>query len=225
MAPITQKIKGTISDTFNKSAHHRSRSGEVVAEVRTVSGMRWELPYLEFSQPPVDFEKKTGLTGISCGYFLPPDLLPRELQEYGMISLADNCEAHQRLSEVWSCLKETNPSTLGSLKFDENNTRQLYHAVLGVASAFLPQDIQAWLDGWTGIELRKDKEAVRMLNKIETLSSRVEWIPSKPTLREMVRQIENGAMKPATTKSRRASPHHQPAARKATPAKQARARR
>lgn len=201
MSEITSKIKTVLSNAFNKAARHKIVDGREVAFVRGGFGRDgMMLPYLDFRQPPVDFEKRTGMSGLSCQYFLPPDLLPRELQEYGMISLADNRVAHERLSEVWGHLKNCNPETLGRLEFDAKDTMKLYHAILGAASAFLPQDIQAWLDGWNGVTLRENREAELLINKIEVCHGPAYWVPSMETLRMMDKQlvsVKKPAIKPS----------------------------
>lgn len=191
MTQITEKVKGTLSDAFSKAASHETINGQEVAFVRGGFGNGMMLPYLGFEQPPVDFEERTGMRGLSCQYFLPPDLLPRELQEYGMISVADNRMAHERLSEVWGHLKTCNPETLGHLEFDTKDTMKLYHAILGAASAFLPQDIQAWLDGWNGMALRENREATMLLNKIEICHGNTGWVPSMSTIQVMNEQMKH----------------------------------
>src|ERR1700747_318491 len=101
MSDITAKIKETIQVAFNKASVHRKDRGHDVAIIKGNFGGEITIPYLSFHQPPVVFERKSGMKGLSCQYFLPPDLLPRELQEYGMISIRDNKATHERLSEVW----------------------------------------------------------------------------------------------------------------------------
>ena len=205
MSEITRKIKTTLSDLFNNASRREMIDGQEVAVVKGSFGGEMPLPYVSFHQPPVVFEKASGMKGLSHQYFLPPDLLPRELQEYGMVSIRDTATAHVRLSEVWEHLKAGNPDTLGRLTFDAANTDNLYHVILGAASAFPPADIQAWLDGWNGITLRKNKEAALLLNKIEVCHGLVGWIPSMSTLHEMNRQsakIKSAEMKSKSAKTK-----------------------
>ena len=207
MLDLTRKIKTTLSDLFNNAARREVIDGQEVALFKGTFGGEMSLPYESFHQPPVVFEKASGMKGLSHQYFLPPDLLPRELQEYGMVSIRDRDGAYDRLTEVWEHLKKGNPETLGRLKFDETRAENLYHVILGAASAFPPADIQAWLEGWNGITLRKNKEAAFLLNKIEVCHGLVGWIPSMSTLNEMNRQsvrTQSVRIKSARIKKKRA---------------------
>ncbi|MCK4945332.1 MAG: hypothetical protein KAS59_03615 [Alphaproteobacteria bacterium] len=205
MHEITGKIKSTLGKTFDEATRYTIVDGQKVADLTRKGATLWTLPDLAFFQPPSEFEKQNGIHGFSCQYILPQGLLPRELQEYAKIARLNDQDMHEKLNEVWEQLKKDNEKTLGSLKFDTNNTIQLYNVILGVASAFLPRDIQSWIDGNTSVSaLREEQETESLMNKIETHFGRICWVPCLDTLRLIDRKIDdnkNSVVQKASTES------------------------
>ena len=146
---------------------------------------------MSFSQPSLKFEEQNRIQGLAYQYILPSGLLPIELNEYVLFASLTDQGVYKRLNEVWKQLKKDNEKTLWSLKFDTNDTRQLYNAILGVASAFLPQDIQFYLDGGKSSTLREDREIKFLLDKIERCLNNICWVPCLDTLRLIDQQIDD----------------------------------
>lgn len=162
----------------------------------------------DFCQPPVDFEKKTGMQGLSCTYVLPHGLSSKELQKYALLSFsADRPAAHEKLSEMWRHLQTCNPYELKGLTFEAKNTENVFHAVMGVASAFLPRDIQLFIDRQHDVDgpheaaRPRSSEEKFLRNKIDVCCGPIGWAPSLATLQSISRQL-NSVTKPVAPVSR-----------------------
>jgi hypothetical protein len=147
-----------------------------------------------FYQPPVEFEKKHNLTGISQWYSLPAGLSPRDLQSYALLSWRKEnltaAEQQERLAGVWHLLTAYNPE-LKKIIHDRQDTDALYHAIMGVASAFNIKDIQGFISNSTqphrAWEMEKTPEFIKLTEVFNRCAGpeglNLKWVAAPATLR------------------------------------------
>ncbi|MCE9507290.1 MAG: hypothetical protein K8R48_03100 [Alphaproteobacteria bacterium] len=155
-----------------------------------------EIPDRDFCQPPVDFEKKYSLTGVSQRYRLPEGLSPRDLQNYALLSWRKEsltvAEQQERLAGVWHLLTAYNPE-LNKVLHDPQDTDTLFHAIMGVASAFNIEDIQGFISSATqphrAWEMEKTSEFIKLTEVFNHYAIpdrlNLRWVASPVTLRSI----------------------------------------
>jgi hypothetical protein len=138
-----------------------------------------------FTQPAIAFEKATGLNGISQTYRLPGDVTIREIQGLADVLrvMAKRGEMPQEtatdhLRRVAAAIEALNPDIV-ALRFDRDNPQKLFDVLLGVASAFNPQDIQYYLDGNTAFS---SYSIPSYHEKILRIHGPIDWAPCPETL-------------------------------------------
>lgn len=162
------------------------------------SGMLVEV---DFSQPPIDTERKYNLTGISGHYTLPRGVDAEMLQDY-VINIREDAfenrmtmdERFQRMDDIVDALEQLNP-TLKNLTYNRDSMRDIYSVVLGVASAFNTKDIQHFLDmSLTGkpnflasLEIPAWKELHDTLRRTDI---EFYWVPASATMQDIIRQTQ-----------------------------------
>ncbi len=217
MHPLVTHMLGTVED-WKRRGDVVMRYGEAVHVVRSRqqdgSLIEMSLPNPAFGQPPVTFERREKVTGISETYDLPDGLSPQKLDSYVMTvmharlsCMLDPDEAAERLTGVFDLLAESNPQ-LKKLAFDRQDWHKGYHALMGVASAFNVQDIQYWLDNTTGMTIRKDEAYDALRSETAEIAGNIGWRPAPDTLRDIRRRIEE--KKDAAPQSPRARRPPQP---------------
>jgi len=198
-SPIVREMYATIR-RYKKLAEERKvgTNGKTHYVLQTKSGVSTiplYLPLRHFSQPPVQVEKKAGVTGIAGHYKMPRRLTPHSLQAYTQVlwhaeMRGDITEEQmlEKMGKVRALLEQDNPE-LKKLKIQPGDNFGLYDLLLGVASDFSTRDIQSWLDGNTGTVVRKDAAWAALNAKIEKTVPMF-WVPSMATMQDIDRQLE-----------------------------------
>jgi hypothetical protein len=202
MSRLAKEILNTISAAEKNGKKIKDqRSGVFCTEVK-LPGRSLLIPDPNFSQPPVSFENKHGLSGISRSYQLPPYVTARDLQNYCILTYMGDMtdkECRQKLQSLWRSLKFYNPS-LRPLQYNPSSTKDLYHLAMGVASAFNEEDIQAFVLGsgpqamkmW---ESKKYKKLTKVFNKYAGKKAKSEdlalyWVATPATLKVIKDQFK-----------------------------------
>jgi len=158
-----------------------------------------------FRQPPVDFEKKYGLIGISQYYRLPEGLSSAALDSYSVL-LHKNFPEEQglmKMNEAWDELKELN-LILKKINYDAGNISMMYNLLMGVASAFNIRDIQHFISDprAAGSKMRASAEFGSLVQIFNYASRPAEfgfgWVASPKTIAYIREQAESKKIPPAS---------------------------
>jgi hypothetical protein len=214
---LSQEILKTLEDFRRRGTEERdSVTGETFFSLEIQRPVRRFpckicFPDPNFNQPAVNFEKKHRLAGISGQYMLPEKITSEMLQAYALFVHGDPdmpvSECHERLETTWKHIGILNPA-LAAVLVDRRNTDSLFHAVMGVASAYNADDIEHFLTEKKRYSLtKKDPPGVKMhrspaflkltdtFNKsaVTTGESLVlYWIASPQTLEKIETQFRPG---------------------------------
>jgi len=183
--------------------YHKESYREIKFNNKEISSLAISvrMPLLDFCKPPVEFEKKHGLKGISHNYKIPAGLTSQELQIYTMITLKRDdiakSERKEKLLETYNLLISLNP-ILNEVKKIPDNVNDLYHLILGVASSFNIDDINQFVFNSTpsikGLEMEQTPE-FKKLSKVFNMNScamsqrlgipHLGWLASPKTLNDI----------------------------------------
>ncbi|HYD19675.1 MAG TPA: hypothetical protein VEF76_14480 [Patescibacteria group bacterium] len=169
--------------------------------------MRTTYPRPFFNQPPLDFEKKWGVTGIAGHYRLPKGLTAPELQGYGEVlrhgALTGDISAeamNDKLDQLISALAARNPTLKGINPGDDFLGR--YNVVLGVASEFNAKDIQFFIDTYPDIAPRNDSGRYeRLWEPLKGID--ILWMPAPETLQSIAQQLNRAPVTQNVSKFQR----------------------
>lgn len=197
---MTQHILNFLDDYYTRTRASTSINGEDVKVLHFNNGTQEYLPQVLQKQPAVEFENKTGYSGIAYHYTLPKGLTERHIEDYIVVlrhaqenDIITATEQTKQLSGLWKELKSLNKHTLGRLQFDEKSTDHLEQALLGAASAFNADDIHFYMKhnhGW--FDMIKDPAyAQKEISVRQKFNFLFGWAPSPQTLDIIDVQFKN----------------------------------
>lgn len=153
-----------------------------------------EIPNTHFSRPPVDFEKKSGLTGIAGQYHMPAGLTPSDVQTYSILIRNLTFQEDYTVEECLGKLTELHQALIGrnsqmeQIRYNPLDPHTVFDIILGVASGFNIKDIQHYIDGNNWSLSMKDPKYKELYEKIDS-QAHIYWVPCMETLKEMDRQL------------------------------------
>jgi hypothetical protein len=162
-----------------------------------------QIPYPYFCQPPVDFEKKQRLRGMSSTYRLPEGLTAGQLQDFSLLMRErEDLTPRQKLdkmTEVWKTLTDHNPA-LKTLRYNADDFFHLYHLILGVASSFNRIDIQNFMDliGKVppALHMNKSPEYKNLAQSFYQATADMHWVAAPESLLAIHDQLKRKSARP-----------------------------
>jgi hypothetical protein len=154
---------------------------------------------IKSSQPPVTYEARVQVTGVSRRYNFPGGLTP---EQFDLVA-ADLLLPHEdtgpdmmgTLKNTFNKLAALNPGA-ESLAHD-NNPRYLRHAIFGMASSMNLDDIRFFIeqckytnDGPVAVLAHRDPNYDHLYNMVETRTGvSTNWVASPATLMHIYEQV------------------------------------
>ncbi len=167
----------------------------VTIDSKDKSESRLEIPFPDFCQPPVDFEKKSGLKNIAARYNLPEGIKPCDLQDYAqslrhgvMRNEIPADTAEDKMMQAYHALVARNPQ-LAELEPLTGKDLNTFHTLMGVASGFNVKDIKYWLNGGTLSKGLQDPAYAENMQKADRWCL-TDWAVSPETLQDICTQID-----------------------------------
>lgn len=170
---------------------------------------------IDISKPPKTFEEFNEVSGISGRYIYPQNLNAYEYERYLLSLHADIWDYYKCVEDMLYLAKPFPAQKLGNLRAlkdelialnpilssipcNEDSPQELFDILFGAASCINADDISFFLDK------RKEKapnlhaalrddEYLHLFNSISThpcLKVRINWVPSKQTLRHINQQMQ-----------------------------------
>lgn len=149
--------------------------------------------YTPFSQPPLDLEHSTLMTGIAAHYKMPEEMTARDVQNYAMLQVGGFSRRDELPAEVTdkfaalNALMTAHNPVLEKLKYNHDDGWRHYDVLLGIASDFKSEDIQFYLDGHTGATQKKPE--YHQLHENISNKINLNWVPALSTLQKIDKQL------------------------------------
>lgn len=148
-------------------------------------------------QPAIEFEAKTGITGIAGHYVMPGALTAQQVENYVMLldhsvlrGKITHEQQHEKMVSLVAALQGRNPE-LDIIKYNTEDTFHLRYIAIGATSGFKAGDINSFVNGGTYLKLKNDPAYVALREKLEAQTgvSMGGWIPTMDTLKTIDKKL------------------------------------